>query len=163
MKLFDEQNLIYEIFYRYCHEMNKILFWLQTIKQIFDFLYKEKICKAVLIFGCFLLIKAKIRIKFLYSSLVKRKNKYKMIRYNEFLESSKYEETLVKFKILANNISKMEKIIMHEERFTYFIKLYKLEKVLKGRINDEEYQRVLNSQLQGIINDKVAKNSKKIE
>ena len=119
MKIFDKCNLVHEIFYRYCHEINKILFWLQTIQQIFDFLFKAKICKAVLIFGCFLLIKAKIRVKFLYSSLVKRKNKYKMIRFNEFLESSKYEETLIKFRALATNISIMEARLAGEERFLY--------------------------------------------
>jgi hypothetical protein len=163
MKLFDHVNLIHEIFYRYSHEINKILFWLQTIKQIFDFLYESKICKAVLIFGCFLLIKAKIRIKFLYNSLVKRKNKYKMIRFDEFLESSKYEEILIKFRKLASMVSQMEKNLANEERFLYFIKSYKLEKVLKGKINDVEYQRVMNSQLIGIINDKVTRSSNKNE
>ena len=163
MKLFDHVNLVHEVFYRYSHEINKILFWMQTIKQIFDFLFESKICKAVLIFGCFLLIKAKIRIKFLYNSLVKRKNKYKMIRFDEFLESSKYEEVLVKFRNLASMVSHMEKSLAREERFLYFIKLYKLEKVLKGKINDEEYQRVMNSQLIGIINDKVMRSPKKNE
>ena len=163
MKLFDRQNLVHEVFYRYSHEINKILFWLQTIRQIFDFLYESKICKAILIFGCFLLIKAKIRVKFLYSSLIKRKNKYKMIRFNEFLESCKYEEILVKFRQLATNITTMESSLANEERFLYFIKQYKLEKVLKGKISDEEYQRVMNSQLSGIINDKVSRTSNKNE
>ena len=161
MKLFNNQSLVFEIYYRYCHEVNKIMFWLKTIRQIFNFLYESKICKAVLIFGCFLLIKSKIRVKFMYNSLIKRKNKYKLIRFDEFLESKKYEETLIRFRTLASHIASMENSLANEQRFLYFIKLYKLEKVLKGKINDEEYTRVMNSQLIGIIKDKVVRSSNK--
>lgn len=159
MNLLDRGNLVQEICYRYCHEVNKVLFWLRTIRSIFDFLHASKICKAFLVFGCCLLIKAKIRVKFMYSSLVKRKNKYKLTRFREFLESPDYEQVLARFKILADHIFRMEAALLGQRRFLYFIKLYKLEKVLKGDINDKEYQRVMGSQLKGIIHDKLAQNS----
>lgn len=161
MRLLDPGNLVREIYFRYCHEANKVLFWLRTIRRIFDWLYASQISKAFLVFGCLLLIKAKIRTKFVYTGLLKRRNKYKLIRFDEFVESPQYEQALARFRALAGHVSRMESALAGENRFLYFVKLYQLEKVLKGDISDHEYHRVMDGQLTGIIRDKLARHARR--
>lgn len=160
LQLFDPENLIFEIFFRYSHEVNKILFWLNTVRQIFNYLFKNKMCKSLVVFGVLILQKAKARTKFLYKGLVRRENKYQMIRFKEFLESKKYEEILVKLKVLNNQCGAMEKQLKQSSRLSFFVKKYQLDRVMRGEIGDKEYQKVMTSQLQGLLMEKFFKPKK---
>ena len=157
MRLLDRDQLAQEIHFRYCHEANKVLFWLRTIRRIFDLLHASQLSKALLVFGCLLLVKAKTHTKSVYNGLLSRRNEYKLARFEEFLESVKFDQTLIKFRELARAASKMETALACEERFVHFIKLYRLEKVLGSHIGDCEYHRVMQGQLSGIIRDKLAR------
>ena len=160
MQMLDSENLINEIFFRYCHEINKITFWLSNVRQTFNYLFRHKVSKAVIIFGCLILVKAKIRASFLYNSLAKRENKYKLARFEEFLNSRHYERTLGFFKRLRTQCTDMENEIRLSDRLMFFVKKYKLEEVLKGKISDEKYQKVMSSQLLGLIKEKFGSRSR---
>ena len=160
MQLLDPENLVNEIFYRYCHELNKITFWLSNVRQTFNYLFRNKVCKAIIIFGCLILVKAKIRATFLYNSLAKRENKYKLTRFEEFLNSRHYERTLGYFKRLRTQCRDMENEIRLSDRLMFFVRKYKLEEVVKGKISDEKYQKVMTSQLVGLIREKFNSRSK---
>lgn len=160
MQMLDSENLVNEIFFRYCHEVNKITFWLSNVRQTFNYLFRHKVSKAVIIFGCLILVKAKIRASFLYNSLAKRENKYKLARFEEFLNSRRYEKALGCFKRLRTQCADMENEIRLSDRLMFFVKKYKLEEVLKGKISDEKYQKVMNSQLLGLLREKFGGRSK---
>lgn len=161
MTLFDQSCLIQEVFFRYSHETNKILFWLNTVRQIFDFLFRKKICKAMLVFGCLILMKAKSRCKLLIQSLVRRENKYKLGRFCEFLESPKYEAAIAKFKLLLSHTRTMEASVRKVKRFFFFIKYYHLDEILGGSLSDSEFQKIVGSQLLGTIKERLKKTSAK--
>lgn len=163
MALFSKNLLIQEIFFRYSHEMNKVLFWLNTVRQIFDYLFQNKICKAFVVFGCFILVKAKYRCKSFVQSLVRRENKYKLTRFCEFLESSKYEATIAKFKMILGYVRTMEANIKKNKRFNFFIKYYHLEEIFSGKISESEFQKIISLQLTGIISEKIRRYQKNPE
>ena len=115
----------------------------------------------MLVFACLILIKAKSRAKFMIQGLVQRENKYKVVRFAEFVESPKYEAVITKFKKALNQIRKMESSLKKVKRFYFFIKYYHLEEIFKGSISDSEFQRIISSQLLGTIKEKMKKNRRK--
>ena len=157
MNLFDKQSVIEEIFFRYSHEVNKIIFWLGTVRQIFNYLHQNKICKALLIFACLILERAKSRNKLLIQSLIQRENKYNLTRFPEFLESKKYELAIARLKTSLRQVRVMERSLQKIRRFHFFIKYYHLEKISKGGISNKEFQKIINSQLLGMIKEKLRK------
>lgn len=160
MALLDNRGLIQEVFFRYSHELNKVIFWLDTARQIFDYLHQNKICKAMLVFACLNLIKAKSRCKLLIQSLVTRENRYKLGRFAEFLESPKHEAIILKFRGALAMARKMEKTLRGIRRFFFFIKYYHLEEIFQGNITDSEYQKIISSQLLGMIKEKIKKSKR---
>lgn len=157
MSLLDKRGLVQEIFFRYSHEFNKVIFWLDTARQIFDYLHQHKICKAMLVFACLNLVKAKSRCKLMIQSLVRRENKYKLARFVEFLESPKHEAIIAKFRSALGMARKMEKTLRNIRRFYFFIKYYHLEEIFQGNISDAEYQKIMSKQLLGMIREKIKK------
>ena len=155
MNLGDPHSANQEVFFRYCHEANKVLFLLRCVRRIFDFLHANKIYKSIMIFGCFLLIKAKFRVQYLLSSLVRRENKYKQLRFKQFLRSEQYEQIVIQFQKLKKHCSVMENRLKGSHRFRFFIIEYKLNKILNGRITDREYHQIMTSQLVGLIKEKI--------
>ena len=161
MKYLDSSSSSKEIFFFYSHELNKILFCLKTVRQIFNFLHQNKICKTMLIFACSILIKAKTDAKKLFQSLIKRENKFKLPRFSEFLESGYYESILTKFKKVTNQARKMISKISDVRRFIFFIQLHKLESIFSQPRRDSEFQKIINSKLIQIIKEKLKKANKK--
>lgn len=54
----------------------------------------------------------------------------------------------------------MENEIRLSDRLMFFVRKYKLEEVVKGKISDEKYQKVMTSQLVGLIREKFNSRSK---
>lgn len=154
MRYLDTSSISKEIFYFYSHELNKILFCLKTVRQIFNYLHQNKMCKIMLIFACYILMKAKTEAKKLFQSLVKRKNKFKLPRFSEFLESSSFDLILSKFKKVTNQARKMISKISDVRRFIFFIQTHRLELIFSKPLKDSDFQKILNSRLLQIITEK---------
>ena len=152
---FDKSFLSQEIYYIYSHEVNKILFCLNTVKKIFDFLFKNKISKALLIFGFLILKTTKIKSKSLFQNLLNRKNQFKLPRFSEFLESSNYENILRTFKNVTNKCRTMERAIQKIKRFHFFITSYELEVIFTHEILNREFKQIMNSQIYNVISEQL--------
>jgi hypothetical protein len=152
---FDRTFLAKEIFYIYSHEINKMIFSLKTVQEIFNFLFKNKISKALLIFGFLILKQTKIKSKKFLENLINRNNQFKLPRFSEFLESSNYENILRKFKNVTNQCRKMEHSIKKTRKFNFFIKSYELEVIFTHEILHLEFKKIINSQIYNVISDQL--------
>ena len=155
LKHLNSSEIIREIYYRYNHEANKIIFWIKTVKFILKYLLETKISKAIFIFATFLLIKSFIRCKFILFGLKNKNNKYNQLHFEEFIESDFFEQTINNFEDLLKKTKIIKSFFYNSSKFSFYLKKFKLENILKGKITEIEFSSIINSQLFGIIKEKV--------
>lgn len=162
MNHLNSNEIISEIFYRYNHEANKIIFWLKTVKFIMRYLIEVKISKSIFIFATFILIKSIIRCKFLIYNLKMKTNKYNQIKFEEFVESDKYEQSIKNFEDLLHQAKSIKKFFKTSSKFSFYLHKFKLESIIQGKIYEKEFSSILTSQLIGIIKEKVINASESV-
>lgn len=160
--LLDPKSQAEEIHFRYSHDLNKLFYSLKTIRRCFTYLHQFKINKAVMVFGCLLLTRMKSQVNEMEESFLKKENKYRYFRFKEFCQSYWYTSILRQLRRIRDLCTSMENAIRLSYRFVCFVKQYNLDKILKSGVSEEEFERIMGSQLRGLIEEKILQTSQQV-
>lgn len=155
LKFLDRKMLAAEIGFVYAHELNKLLFSLETVREVFDYLHGHSICRVTLTLGFLILRRTKARLKIRAGDIVHRRNCFGLQRFAEFLETPRYEQVFSKFKRVLRLTRLMEKALRRTRRFQFFVELYRLDKVLVAEASESEFERALALQLSQLTQSKL--------
>jgi hypothetical protein len=136
INLLEHSYYVEEIFYQLTHEINKITFLLKTVRKIFNYQHSHSLIDIFLMFGCNILMIAKLKVKSIIEKLLYEKQLLNISRLKEFLMSKYHTQIINRLYKTRNSCEKMEKEIKNCFRFMHYIK--------KNRIHQAFYMKELS-------------------
>lgn len=120
LKMLRMGDIVQENFYRYSHELNKIHFLLNASRAALEYGLQGEVssqnANRLLISSMLLLLKSSFTERDTRFSLVKRENILNLMRFDDFIGSSKYELVLDLFIDTANRTSKFASMLESEAK-----------------------------------------------
>lgn len=116
-----------EVFFQLTHEVNKVFFWLQTVRKIFNHQHAHSLVDLFLKFGCALVAMARVRVASMIGQLFQGKRLLNIARLGEFLKSKFQTQILDRLYRARNLCARMESSVKRCFRFMYYIKKLKLD------------------------------------
>jgi serine/threonine protein kinase len=149
-----DKEIIMENFYRYCHEINKLNFNLNTVKRVLNFFLNYKDFSKN---SCFLIMAVisilkltKVLTSEFYESLLVRKNSFNLNQFKEFSNSRKYELLIDLFSQNLTKISLMIKKMINNSTIYNFLDENKLIDILHESFSEKDSTILLKRSLENI-------------
>ena len=139
INLLEHSVYVEEIFYQLTHEINKISFLLNTVRKIFNYQHANSLIDIFLMFGCNILMIAKLTVNSIIDQLLYQKQLLNISRLKEFLMSKYHTQIINRLYKSRNACNKMEQEIKNCFRFMHYIKKNNIQKAFSMKQIDKRF------------------------